>query len=166
MVEQAPPEQFLTSTDKSLERATQTVELPQLQTAAVAIAGAPAFATSLASQLNAFAAAVGALPGAYVPATPDYPPLGAALAALLPLTGAGAKTATLQGIEAGFDTFYAAKTNDTTGLVLADVNGCAAQPTYPASSAPRQRVAALVQTRLSCTCEEPGVHCFWLKLSA
>lgn len=63
--------------------------------------------------------------GAYVPANTDYPALGSALGALLPLVGAGSKTATVQGIEAGFDAFYAAKTNDTTGLVLADVNACA-----------------------------------------
>lgn len=104
--------------------AAQTAELPQLQTAAAAIAGAPAFATAFSSQLNAFAAAVGALPGAFVPATPDYPALGASLAALLPLVGAGSKTATVQGIEAGFNAFYAAKTTDTTGAVLTDVNGC------------------------------------------
>ena len=63
--------------------------------------------------------------GAYVPANTDYPVLGSALAALLPLVGAGSKTSTVQGIEAGFNTFYAAKTNDTIGLVLADVNACA-----------------------------------------
>ena len=63
--------------------------------------------------------------GAYVPANTDYPALGSALGALLPLVGAGSKTAIVQGIEAGFDAFYAAKTNDTTGLVLADVNACA-----------------------------------------
>ena len=60
-----------------------------------------------------------------MPANTDYPALGSALGALLPLVGAGSKTATVQGIEAGFDAFYAAKTNDTTGLVLADVNACA-----------------------------------------
>lgn len=107
------------------------MELPQLQTAAAAIAGAPAFASSLPAQLNAFTAAVGALPGAFVPATPDYPALGASLAVLLPLTGAGSKTTTVQGIEAGFNAFYAAKTNDTTGAVLTDVNGCAAARLNP-----------------------------------
>ena len=60
-----------------------------------------------------------------MPANTDYPALGAALGALLPLVGVGSKTAAVQGIEAGFDTFYAAKTNDTTGAVLADVNACA-----------------------------------------
>ena len=42
----------------------QAVEMPQLQAAAAAIAGAPAFASALASQISAFTAAVGALPGA------------------------------------------------------------------------------------------------------
>ena len=82
------------------------MELPQLQTAAASIASAPAFATAFSAQLNAFAAAAGALPGAFVPATPNYPALGASLAALLPLVGAGSKTATVQGIEAGFNAFY------------------------------------------------------------
>ncbi|KAK9826154.1 hypothetical protein WJX81_001842 [Elliptochloris bilobata] len=112
------------------------VELPQLQMAAAAIAGAPAFASSLASQISAFTAAVGALPGAYVPANTDYPALGAALAALLPLVGAGSKTATLQGIQAGFNTFYAAKTNNTTGLVLADVNALVAAATVLSAALP------------------------------
>ena len=42
----------------------QAVELPQLQAAAAAIAGAPAFASAVATQIGAFTAAVGALPGA------------------------------------------------------------------------------------------------------
>ena len=108
----------------SAPRAPQNVELPQLQSAALVIAGAPAFASALAAQVNAFTAAANALPGAYA-GTPTYPALAAALGALLPLTGAGSKTTQLQGIEAGFDTFYAAKVNDTTGAMLADVNGCA-----------------------------------------
>lgn len=54
----------MTTSAYARENWSQAVELPRLQTAAAAIAGAPAFASAVASQIGAFTAAVGALPGA------------------------------------------------------------------------------------------------------